>query len=112
MTLFLEGVVIIAGIMIAGNVGKRKYEDHKWRAEFPKRGVYVKKKSERMLLSHEANEKMTILSAFYGEHDVKAWISQNMDSIEWEFLVCDEIMRVGKTPDDTELHIAWQLDPV
>jgi len=107
----LEGLVLVAGLLMAGSVGKRRYEDAQWRAQYPKRGVFAAKKHERMLLSHEPVEKLTILSAFYGEHDVGDWVCQNMDTCEWEFRVSDEIMGCGDTPDDTELQIAWQLDP-
>lgn len=109
----VEGLIaMVSGLAILLGVGKHCHDEKRFRAQYPKQYSVKAKKGERVTLKRNKKEKIVIHSAYYGETDVTHMLAVMCasDMMEWEFLVSDMFLNWdAKAPDDTELHIKYEL---
>lgn len=107
--LTIGGSVIVAGYL--GKYLKTTYDHHMLRKQYPKTITITVAKWDTVTLQYKSHEQLIIISAMYGDTDIRDWIMQNLDSDFLQFSVDDETLFRSQieTADDTKLTICYVL---
>jgi hypothetical protein len=110
MTLVLEGIagsLVLFGALC--KYAKYKYDKYKLKKQYPKKFSQTVEKWGEMTFYAKRHEKIYVLSAQYGNYDVRPWILNSMDTDYLQFSVDDDTLQCEPTPPDTKLEVTWEI---